>query len=132
MAVMIAAQSGTLLRALRVLLKRGVSVCRRGGALRSLSDDQEEESPTPEQCVTPFACKLLPEKGFGFRTSDVIGCCMFLLNPRSRARRTDNGEANHSRALARAMGTTRRTRTKAQRISPCCAAASPLRQSRGS
>ena len=27
--------------------------------------------------MTPFACKLLPEHGFGFRKANVVGCCVF-------------------------------------------------------
>jgi len=48
MEVMVAVQSGTLLHALRVQLKRRV-FARRGGLQRSPSGDPEEESPIPEQ-----------------------------------------------------------------------------------
>ena len=39
--------------------------------------DPEEESPSPSNCVTPFACKLLSEQGFGFRKADVVECRVF-------------------------------------------------------
>ena len=44
------------------------------GLLLILSGVPEEESPIPESnYVAPFACKLLSEKGFGFRKANVIG-----------------------------------------------------------
>ena len=33
---------------------------------------QKKSRPSPSNCVTPFACKLLPEQGFGFRKANVI------------------------------------------------------------
>jgi len=56
MEVVVAVQSGTLLHALRVQLKRRVSA-RRGGDYneqRSPSGDPEEESPIPEQLRDPI------------------------------------------------------------------------------
>jgi len=47
--VMIAVQSGTLLRALGVLLKKGSFYPQRRALLRSISGDQEEESPVSDQ-----------------------------------------------------------------------------------
>jgi len=59
MEVMIAVQSGTLLRALRVQLKRRVSV-RRGGDYNEVPQAiQKKRRSSPSNCVTPFACKLL-------------------------------------------------------------------------
>jgi hypothetical protein len=47
-------------------------------AVRNLLGDPEERPPNPEKFgVTPFACKLLPEQGFGFRTADAAGCRVF-------------------------------------------------------
>jgi len=64
MEVMVAVQSGTL--ALRVQLKRRVSA-RRGGDYNEVPQAiQKKSRPSPSNCVTPFACKLLSEQGFGF------------------------------------------------------------------
>jgi len=52
MEVMVAVQSGTLLHALRVQLKRRVSA-RRGGDYNEVPDP-EEESPIPEQLRDPI------------------------------------------------------------------------------
>jgi len=66
MEVMVAVQSGTLLHALRVQLKRRVSA-RRGGNYNEVPQAiQKKSRPSPSNCVTPFACKLLSEQGFGF------------------------------------------------------------------
>jgi hypothetical protein len=53
MEVMVAVQSGTLLHALRVQLKRSFRPQRRG-LQRSPSGDPEEESPIPEQLRDPI------------------------------------------------------------------------------
>jgi len=53
MEVRVAVQSGMLLRALRVQLKRRVSA-RREGYQRGLSGDQEGELPIPEQLRDPI------------------------------------------------------------------------------
>ena len=67
MEVMVEVQSGTLLRALRVQLKRRVSA-RRGGDYYEVSQAiQKKSRPFPSNYVAPFACKLLPVHGFGFR-----------------------------------------------------------------
>ena len=77
MELMIAAQSGPLFRALSVLVKRIVSV-RRGGDYNEVSQAiQKKSRPSPSDCVTSFACKLLPEQGFGFSKADVVGCRVF-------------------------------------------------------
>jgi len=71
MEVMVAVQSGTLLSALRGQLKRRVSA-RRGGDCNEVPQAIQERSCTsPSNCVTPFACKLLSELGFGFRKASV-------------------------------------------------------------
>jgi hypothetical protein len=33
--------------------------------------------PSPSEYVTPFACELLSEQGFGFRKANNVGCCVF-------------------------------------------------------
>ena len=77
MEVMVAVQSGTLLYALRVLLKRRVSA-RRGGDYNGVPQAiQKKSRPSPSNCVTPFACKLLSEQGFGFRKANVVECRVF-------------------------------------------------------
>ena len=77
MEVMVAVQSGTLLRALRVQLKRRVSA-RRGGDYNEVPQAiQKKNRPSPSNCVTPFACKLLSEQGFGFRKGNVVKCRVF-------------------------------------------------------
>ena len=77
MEVMVAVRSGTLLRALRVQLKRSVSA-RRGGDYSEVPQAiQKKSRPSPSSCVTPFACKLLSEQGFGFRKANVIECRVF-------------------------------------------------------
>jgi hypothetical protein len=59
MEVMVEVQSGTLLRALRVQLKRRVSA-RRGGDNNEVPlAIQKKSRPSPSNCVTPFACELL-------------------------------------------------------------------------
>jgi hypothetical protein len=70
--MMVAVQSGTLLRALRVLLKRRVSARRGGGYNEVPRAIQKKSRPSPSNCVTPFACKLPPEQGFGFRKANVV------------------------------------------------------------
>jgi hypothetical protein len=66
MEVMVAVLSGTLLRALRVQLKRGASA-RRGGDYSEVPQAiQKKSRPSASNCVTPSACKLLYEQGFGF------------------------------------------------------------------
>jgi hypothetical protein len=63
MEVMVAVQSGTLLRALRVQLKRRVSA-RRGGDYNEVPQATQKKSrPSPSNCVTPFACKLTLDFG---------------------------------------------------------------------
>ena len=64
MEVMMAVQSGTPLRALRVQLKRGVPALRGGDNNEVPQATQEKSRPSPSNCVTPFACKLLSEQGF--------------------------------------------------------------------
>jgi hypothetical protein len=54
MDAVIAVQSGTLLRALRVLLKRRVLRPQRRGQQRSLAGDPEEEPPISEQLRDPI------------------------------------------------------------------------------
>jgi hypothetical protein len=77
MEVMVAVQSGTLLRALRVPLKRRVSA-RRGGDYNEVPQAiQNKSRPSPSNCVTPFACKLLSELGFGFRKANVVKSRVF-------------------------------------------------------
>jgi hypothetical protein len=77
MEVMVAVQSGTLLHALRVQLKREVSA-RRGGDYSEVPQAiQKKCHPSPSNCVTPFACKLLSEQGFGFRKANVVECRVF-------------------------------------------------------
>ena len=58
MEVMVAVQSDTLLRALRVQLKRNVSA-RRGGDYNEVPQAiQKKSRPSPSNCVIPSACKL--------------------------------------------------------------------------
>jgi len=45
----------------------------RRGLRRGLCSDPEEESPSPSNCVTLFACKLLPEQGFDIRVFVACG-----------------------------------------------------------
>ena len=59
-------------------LKRRVSV-RRGGDYNEVPQATQKESrPSPSNCVTPSACKLLSEQGCGFRKANVIECGVFL------------------------------------------------------
>jgi len=77
MEVMVAVQCGSLLRALRVQLKRRVSA-RRGGDYNEVYQPiQKKSRPSPSNCVTPFACKLLHEQGYGLRKSNAVGCRVF-------------------------------------------------------
>jgi hypothetical protein len=63
MEVLLAVQSGTPLRALRVQLNRRVSA-RRGEDYNEVPQAIQKESfPPTSDCVTPFAYKLLPEQG---------------------------------------------------------------------
>ena len=64
MEVFLAVQSGTPLRALGVQLKRGVSARRVGNYNEVPQAIQKKSRPSPSNCVTPFACKLLSEQGF--------------------------------------------------------------------
>ena len=57
MEVMVAAQSGTLLGALRVQLKVSVSARRRGDYSEVPQAIQEKSRPSSSNCVTPFACQ---------------------------------------------------------------------------
>ena len=77
MEVMVAVQSGTLLHALRVQLKRRVSARRRGDYNEVPQAIQKKSRPSPSYCVTPFACKLLSEQSFGFRKASVVECRVF-------------------------------------------------------
>jgi len=77
MEVMEAVESGTLLHALRVQLKRRVSARRGGDYNEVLQAIQKKSRPSPRNCVTPFACKLLSEQGFGFRKANVVECRVF-------------------------------------------------------
>ena len=72
MEVMIAVQSGTLLRALSVLLKRRVSARRGGGYYEVPQATQKKSRSSPSNCATPFPYKILPEGGLGFRKVDVL------------------------------------------------------------
>jgi hypothetical protein len=73
MEVMIAVQSGTLLRALRVQLKIRISA-RRGGDYNEVPQATQKQSrPSPSNCVTPFACKLLSEQARNFPQLAVSG-----------------------------------------------------------
>ena len=63
MEVMIAVQSGTLLRALRVQLKRRVPARTGGDCKKFPQAIQTNRCPTPSNFATPFACKLLSEQG---------------------------------------------------------------------
>jgi len=77
MEVMVAVQSGTLLHALRVPLKRRVSA-RRGGDYNEVPQAiQKKSRSSPSNFVTPFACKLLSERGVGFRKANVMECRVF-------------------------------------------------------
>ena len=74
MEVMVAVQSGTLLHAPRVQLKRRVSA-RRGGDYNEVPQAiQKKSRPSPSNFVTLSACKLLSEKGFGFPKAIVLEC----------------------------------------------------------
>ena len=77
MEVMMAVQSGTPLRALRVQLKRGVPALRGGDNNEVPQATQEKSRPSPSNCVTPSARKLLSEQGFCFRKANVIECRVF-------------------------------------------------------
>jgi len=46
----------------------------RRGIQRSPQAIQEKSRPSPSNCVTPSACKLLSERGFGFRIANVVEC----------------------------------------------------------
>ena len=73
----VAVQSGTLLHALRVQLKRRVSA-RRGGDYNEVPQAiQKKSRPFASNCVTPFACELSSERGYGFRKANVVECRMF-------------------------------------------------------
>jgi hypothetical protein len=77
MEVMVAVRSGTLLRASTVQLKRRVSA-RRGGDYNEVPQAiQKKSRPSPSNCVTPSARKLLSEQGFGFRKASVVVCLVF-------------------------------------------------------
>ena len=66
MEVLLAVQSGTPLRALRVQLNRRVSA-RRGEDYNEVPQATQEKSrPSPSNCMALFVCNLLPEQGFGF------------------------------------------------------------------
>jgi len=72
MEVMVAVQSGTLLHAPRVQLKKRVSA-RRGGDYNEVPQAiQKTSRPSPSNFVTPLACKLLSEQDFGFRKANVL------------------------------------------------------------
>ena len=75
--MMVAVQSGTLLHALRVQLKRRVSTRREGDYNEVPQAIQKMSRLSPGNCVTPFACKLLSEKVFGSRKANVIECRVF-------------------------------------------------------
>ena len=79
MEVMVAVQSGTLLIALRVQLKRRVSARRGGDYNEVLQATQKKSRPSPSNCVNPFACKTLSEQGFGSRKASVVECRVFWL-----------------------------------------------------
>jgi hypothetical protein len=69
-----AVQNGTLLRALRVQLKRRVPA-RRGGVYNKVSQAIRKLSrPAPNDCVTPFECELLSER---FRKANALRCRVF-------------------------------------------------------
>ena len=77
MEVIVAVQSGTLLRALRVQLKRSVSA-RRGGDYSEVPQAiQKKSHPSPSNCVTPSSCMLLSEQGFGFQKAYDVECRVF-------------------------------------------------------
>ena len=77
MEVMVAVQSGTLLRALRVQLKKRV-LARGGREYNEVPQATQKKSrPSPSNCVGPPACKLLSEQGFGFRNANVVECRVF-------------------------------------------------------
>jgi len=65
MEAMIAAQSGTLLRALRVMLNKRVLAYRGGDHCEVPQPIQTKNRLSPRNYVTPFAHKPLPEHGFG-------------------------------------------------------------------
>jgi hypothetical protein len=77
MEVMVAVQSGTPLRALGVQIKRRVSARSRGDYNEVPQAIQKKSRPSPSNCVTPFACKLLSEQGFSFRKASVVECRVF-------------------------------------------------------
>ena len=87
MEVMVAVQSGTLLIALRVQLKRRVSA-RRGGDYNEVPQATQKKSrPSPSNCVIPFACKLRPEQGFRFQKASLAGCvCMRAISRATRSK----------------------------------------------
>ena len=74
---MVAVQSGTHLHALRVQLKRIVSACEGGDYNEVPQAIQKNSRPSPSNIVTPFACKLLSEQGFGFRKASAVECRVF-------------------------------------------------------
>ena len=77
MEVMVAVQSGTLLRALRVQLKKRV-LARGGREYNEVPQATQKKSrPSPSNCVGPPACKLLSEQGFGFRKANDVECRVF-------------------------------------------------------
>ena len=58
-------------------LKRRVSA-RRGGDYNEVPQAiQKKSRPSPSNCVTPSACKLKSEQGFGFRKANVVECRVF-------------------------------------------------------
>ena len=78
MEVMVAVQSGTFRRALRVQLKRRVSARRGGDYNEVLQEIQKKSRPSPSSYMAPFACKLLSEReGFSFRKANVVECRVF-------------------------------------------------------
>ena len=77
MEVMMAVQSGMLLCALRVQLKRRVSARSAGDYNEVPGAIQNKSRPSPSNCVTPFACKLLSEQVFGFRKANIVECRVF-------------------------------------------------------
>jgi len=64
-------------RSLRVQLKRRVSTSRGGDYNEVLQAIQKKSRPSPSNSVTPFACRLLSEQGFGFRKANVVECRVF-------------------------------------------------------
>ena len=91
MEVMVAVKSGTLLRALRVQLKRRVSA-RRGGDYSEVPQAiQKKSRPSPSNCVTPSAWTLRSEQGFGY---------IFVVKRRTRTRTRTNTNPNDTEANA--------------------------------